>query len=343
MNMEEALLAAIHEAPDDDANWLVLADWLDDQNDPRAELLRLTLALCAEPEPQGPRAGRLRALLADGIVPCVPVLTNSIGMRLALVPAGAFFMGARKNEPKHSDDELPRHQVRITGPFYLGVHQVTQEQYDRVVGNNPSYFAPSGPAQVKVQGCDTRALPVENVSWDDAVTFCARLSALPAEKAAGRTYHLPTEAQWERACRGAVQSATHFGDSLSALQANFDGNYPFGRAGKGPYLERPAPVGSYPPNAFGLYDMHGNVWEWCADWYHPSTYSYRRRPDPGGRGRGPERVQRGGSWFSYGWACRAAERCRSLPEGKNERTGFRVALTVRSPAEALGGKGARHG
>ncbi len=333
MNMEQALLEAIHHEPAEEANWLVLADWLEDEADARAEVVRLTRALRSDeaPRERPAREERLRRLLASGVLPCVPLLTNALGMRLALVPAGTFWMGAGKKEKHGSEDEGPRHEVTIAQPFYLGTCQVTQEQFQRAMGHNPSYFRAGAPGEEKVDGIDARSFPVESVSWDDAVAFCAKLSGLPEEKAAGRVYRLPTEAEWEHACRGGLRSPTHFGDQLSSTRANFDGNYPFGGARKGPYPERPVPVGSYPPNAFGLYDMHGNVWEWCADFYDASAYAARQVGGSPGPPTGHDRVQRGGSWFSYGWACRAAERCRSIQTGHNERSGFRVALTVPGP------------
>jgi formylglycine-generating enzyme required for sulfatase activity len=142
--------------------------------------------------------------------------------------------------------------------------------YEKVMGSNPSYFSAKGGGKDNVRGMDTRAFPVETVSWDEAVEFSRRLAALAEEARSGRSYRLPTEAEWEYSCRGGASSYqvfNPFGNSLSPTQANFDGNYPYGGAGKGAYLERTCKVGSYPANGFGLYDMHGNVWEWCADWY----------------------------------------------------------------------------
>jgi formylglycine-generating enzyme required for sulfatase activity len=214
-------------------------------------------------------------------------------------------------------------------PFYLGAHQVTQRQFQRIVGRNPSYFAAEGGGRERVAGIDTAHFPVEHVTWEDAAAFCEALSRRPSEKKRGHTYRLPTEAEWEYGCRGLMSTPTSFGASLSARQANFDGNYPFGQSEAGPYLERPAPVGSYPANVFGLHDMHGNVWEWCQDWYGGAVYRERNRVGPVGPATGQEKVQRGGSWYSYGWACRASERCRAFPNTANERTGFRVVLVVR--------------
>jgi formylglycine-generating enzyme required for sulfatase activity len=180
-------------------------------------------------------------------------------MKLVLIPAGKFKMGSPANEESRSEDE-EQHEVEITQPFYMGAYEVTQEQYEKVMRHNPSRFNKAnggGPTH-----------PVENVSWEDATEFCKKLSALEKEQAAKRLYGLPTEAQWEYACRGGARESTpfHFGRSLSSTQANFNGDYPYEGAPKGQYLVKTASVGSYKPNDFGLYDMHGNVWEWCADW-----------------------------------------------------------------------------
>jgi formylglycine-generating enzyme required for sulfatase activity len=271
---------------------------------------------------------RLCALLASGVEPAFPVLTNSIGMRLALLPPGTFVMGA-SGEAHGSENESPAHVVTLTRAFYLGVYEVTQKQYHQVTGASPSHFSSEGAGREKVAGLDTRSFPVESTSHDDAVNFCARLSDLPEEKRARRVYRLPTEAEWEYACRAGTSTPFHFGARASSRQANFDGHYPFGGAEKGPYPERPVPVGSYVPSSFGLHDMHGNVWEWCSDRYsaYPKAKKSAARVDPQGPSRGANRVQRGGSWFSYGWACRAAQRCSAARGTRHERAGFRVALT----------------
>src|SRR5262249_22585839 len=159
-----------------------------------------------------------------------------------------------------------------------------------------SWFAASGGGADKVKQRECRRHPVDSVSWEDAVAFCQKLSEQAEEISKGRTYRLPTEAEWEYACRGGANASTPFafGESLSSKQANFNGNYPY-NAARGRYLERTAPVGSYLPNAFGLFDMHGNLWEWCADWYSEDYYSQSPRQDPPGPPRGTLRVLRGGS------------------------------------------------
>jgi formylglycine-generating enzyme required for sulfatase activity len=263
------------------------------------------------------------------------VVTNSIGMKLALIPAGKFLMGSPATEVEREPGEA-QHEVTITRPFYLGVYDVTQAEYDKVMGapraggkrnewNNGARFnAATG------GGPD---YPMENVTWYQAVEFCKRLSALPEEQRAGRKYRLPTEAEWEYACRAGSTTAFYFGDSLSSTQANFNGQAPCNGAAPGPYVRKTTKVGSYKPNAFGLYDMHGNVWQWCADWYDKDYYQHSPKENP----KGPEkgvlstgykdfyRVIRGGCWLDEGRACRAAHRFRAMPHDAYQLIGIRVA------------------
>ena len=179
--------------------------------------------------------------------------------------------------------------------------EVTQEQYQKVMGTNPSQF--KGPQN-----------PVEKVSWADAVEFCGKLSAMPAEKTAGHVYRLPTEAEWEYACRSGTTTAYGFGDDASRLgdYGWFDGNSD----------SSTHPVGEKKPNAWGLYDMHGNVWEWCQDWY--GDYPSGSTTDPTGPSSGSFRVDRGGSWCSSAGYCRSAYRYRNAPESRGNFLGFRV-------------------
>ncbi len=204
-------------------------------------------------------------------------LKNSIGMEFASIPAGKFLMGTPETE-KERDPNETRHEVTLTQGFRLGVHEVTQAQYEQVMGKNPSYFKGA-------------MLPVETVSYDDALEFCQKLSDLPAEKAVGRKYRLPTEAEWEYCSRAGTSTPFHFGTEMKGTQANCDGNFPYGTTEKGPYLEKTSPVGSYPANAWGLHDMHGNVWEWCQDWY--GDYPHGAIKDPQGGINGGRRVLRG--------------------------------------------------
>jgi formylglycine-generating enzyme required for sulfatase activity len=259
-------------------------------------------------------------------------IVNSIGMRLALVEPGVFLMGSPANEAERGDDEH-QHEVEITQPFYVGAYPVTQEQYYRVMGVNPSWFSPRGGSKHKVKDMDTRQFPVEAVTWMDAVEFCRRLTDLPEEKENERTYRLPTEAEWEYACRGGPPLETptppfYFGSSLSSSQANFDGNYPYGGANRGVYLQRPTKAGSYPDNLLGLFDLHGNVLEWCADWYDPTYYNRSPRQDPQGPENGERRILRGGSWKAIGRNCRSAFRHNLPPGNRNDGNGFRVVSVV---------------
>ncbi|HKB37984.1 MAG TPA: bifunctional serine/threonine-protein kinase/formylglycine-generating enzyme family protein, partial [Gemmataceae bacterium] len=210
-------------------------------------------------EPKGVPTVRLE--LADALT---ERLVNSIGMKFVLVPPGRFLMGSPLTEAERGTDEGPQHEVIITRPFYLGMYLVTQREYEHVTGESPSHFSLIGDGQEKVLGLDTSHFPVEQVSWEDAVAFCRMMSDIPQERRRGRLYRLPTEADWEYACRGGAAGTGPFpfGSSLSSFQANFNGRHPYGGASEGPYLERTTAVGSYPPNGFGLFDMHGNVWEW---------------------------------------------------------------------------------
>lgn len=255
-------------------------------------------------------------------------ITNSIGMKLVLIPAGSFVMGSPRGEAER-DDKEERHEVSISKPFYMGAFEVTKAQYNAVTNANT-------PPQ-KDEGD-----PVENLEWVRAKSFCEQLSARREEKDAGRSYRLPTEAEWEYACRAGTTTAFHLGDSLSSAQANFNGNYPAGGASKGAYLRKTAKVGSYKPNAFGLFDMHGNVAEWCADWYAPDYYADSPDEDPLGpplgvvptnfTNNGKENffvVVRGGSWLDDGRACRSAYRFRAMPNTRYLFIGFRVVCELK--------------
>jgi formylglycine-generating enzyme required for sulfatase activity len=245
------------------------------------------------------------------------VLTNAVGMKLVLVPAGTFLMGSPDGETQRCPDEA-QHRVTITRPFYVGVHPVTQREYEAVMRTNPSHFTAScggGPNH-----------PVEQVSWLDAVEFCRKLSALTAEKAADRTYALPTEAEWEYACRAGTTRPFCCGDALSSEQANFDGNHPFGGAKRGGHLQRTSAVGSYGANAWGLHDMHGNVWEWCLDWYDENWFVLGPANDPQGPLTGDHRVLRGGCWNNSGHLCRSARRNKYAASFRNDTIGFRVVV-----------------
>ncbi|MCL4204935.1 MAG: formylglycine-generating enzyme family protein [Pirellulaceae bacterium] len=269
-------------------------------------------------------------------------VTNSIGMKLILIPPGEFMMGSPDDESGRRDDET-RHRVRITEPYYLGVYEVTQREYERVMGTNPSLFK-------TVAGQDTSRFPVETVSWYDTIEFCNKLSVLErktpyykltsvrrdgqtiisavVQMLDGNGYRLVTEAQWEYAARAGISAIFPWGGTLSSSQANFNGNYPYGGAAQGPYLERTTTVGSYQPNVWGLHDTTGNVWEWVWDMYKAREYQQFARKtavDPTGSLTGLTRVLRGGSWSGSGGICRSAIRSRRRPEIQLSSIGFRVA------------------
>jgi uncharacterized protein (TIGR02996 family) len=331
MDTERLLLQALHAAPDDETTWLALADCVEENGQPeRAELLRLQRALPRlKQRPRRQAEARVQQLLLAGVKPCVPALVNSLGMELALIPAGAFGMGSPAREALRDSDEGPRHQVRISRPFYLGVCPVTQAQWRRVMGNNPSYFCRTGGGRDAVQGMRTNDFPVESVTWSAATAFLKKLTARARERRAGRTYRLPTEAEWEYACRAGTTTIFAFGNTLSSTQANFDGSQPYGDAPTGPNLQRTTPVGQYPPNGFGLKDMHGNVWEWCSDWSEDDYYASSPRRDPTGpAGPSTARALRGGCWVDGGWACRSAYRGRRPPGDRRIGLGLRVACDV---------------
>jgi uncharacterized protein (TIGR02996 family) len=339
MTLEAFLQAMVADPLSAPATWLVLADWLDDQDDPRAELVRLMY----QPDyhrdlPGEQRDERVRQLLASGVGPVAPALVNSIGMKLLLIPAGTFQMGTPAQEQaairKTLGDSIlseivaleTLHEVEISRPYFLGACPVTQEEYTQVTGGNRSYFCASGDGKLNVSNLDTKAFPVEQVSWEEATAFCEALSNRAEEKAAGRVYRLPTEAEWEYACRGGAVSYApfHFGYSLSSSQANFRGEFPYGPASKGPYLIRTSAVGSYSANVFGLYDMHGNVWEWCHDWLDTNYYKSSPKIDPQGPNGGSDHVMRGGSWDGSAFYCRSAFRFSRMPRDRSNYVGFRV-------------------
>jgi formylglycine-generating enzyme required for sulfatase activity len=255
-------------------------------------------------------------------------ITNSIDMKLVLIPAGKFVMGSPNTEAEREPGE-EQHEVAITRPFYMGAYTVTQGQFEKVMGKNPSFFHPKNGGSLDH--------PAEQVRWGDAREFCTKLSRLPEEKNAGRTYRLPTEAEWEYACRAGTTTPFNVGTSLSSKQANFNGNFPYGGADKGPFAHQTVKVGSYPSNAWGLYDMHGNVFEWCNDWYDPDFYKKSPRENP----KGPEKgvvptdfgnnffvVVRGGCWLDESRACRSARRFRLQQSEPYRWTGFRVVCEV---------------
>jgi formylglycine-generating enzyme required for sulfatase activity len=230
---------------------------------------------------------------------------GGVTLELVRIPAGTFIMGSPSYESMRGNDEI-QHAVTISRPFYMGIYEVTQAQWQAVMGNNPGFF----------RGGDH---PVEQVSWDDALEFCRKLSAQT-----GRKVRLPTEAEWEYACRAGTTTAFNTGGTISAEQANYDGDYTYGGGRKGVYRKKTTPVGIFPANAWGLYDMHGNVWEWCSDWY--GKYDRTAPEDPQGISSETYRVIRGGSWHNNPGYFRSAFRYRSDPGNRSYDLGFRVAL-----------------
>jgi formylglycine-generating enzyme required for sulfatase activity len=234
-------------------------------------------------------------------------------------------MGSPRDEPERRPDE-EQVEVTLSSGFWMGKYEVTQGDWTRVMDALPGQLLTGG-------GDD---FPVHSVNFYEAEAFCRTLTerahasgALPREW----EFRLPTEAQWEYACRAGTTTATAFGDSLSRMQANFQG-IPYNRADGGPSLRRAARVGSYPPNSWGLHDLHGNVFEWCRDWYHaklpggndPDLHLLKGTPNRDGT---YSRVRRGGAWSDDGWPCRSACRIRFEPERRSDHIGFRV-VAVRS-------------
>jgi len=231
-------------------------------------------------------------------------VANSLGMRFAWCPPGTFLMGSPDSERGRSSDEGPQHRVMLTQGFYLSVHQVTQAQWQAVMGSNPSYF----------EG-DTR--PVETVSWKDCQKFCRKLG-----EREGKRYRLPTEAEWEYVCRAGTATEYCSGNGLKALRkvgwCSYDGD--IGSA------EETKPVGQFQPNAWGLYDMHGNVWEWCQD--GKRIYTSGDIKDPKGPDNNQVRVIRGGSWDHVPRGCRAAFRGDDSPSARDYVAGCRIVLCL---------------
>jgi formylglycine-generating enzyme required for sulfatase activity len=232
-------------------------------------------------------------------------LGNGVTLEMVEIPEGSFMMGSPKNEAERSDSESPQHRVNVPS-FFMGKYPLTQEQYQAIMGSNPAHF----------QGSKR---PVEKVSWDDAVTCCQRLILKT-----GRHYTLPSEAQWEYACRAGTTTPFYFGESITPDLVNYDGQYPYGLAPKGECRQQTTNVGSFPPNNFGLYDMHGNVWEWCLDDW---TDNYNNATNNGDAvtGRNEEmRLLRGGSWLSLSKYCRCADRDCESRDDRFIGVGFRV-------------------
>ena len=258
---------------------------------PALALALFLLQTAAIPPPAG----------AQGAEDPAEEITNSVGMVLRRIPAGTFMMGSVST----SSDmvEWPVHEVTISRPFYIGVYEVTQAEYERVTGTNPSYF--SGPRR-----------PVERVSWEDAVEFCERLSEME-----GETYRLPTEAEWEYACRAGTTTDYYWGEE-------FDGDYAWYESNCD---EQTHDVGLKLPNPWGLYDMSGNVWEHCYDWASQRYYLVSESTDPQGPYRARYRAARGGSWYYDRWTTRSPARNGYMPGLRIHYLGFRVVREIEVP------------
>ncbi|MEG4574817.1 formylglycine-generating enzyme family protein [Microcoleus sp. N3A4] len=245
-------------------------------------------------------------------------LGNGVVLEMVSIPGGTFMMGSPATEEGRDSCESPQHQVTVPA-FYAGKYPITQAQWQEVMGNNPCLLK-------------REKLPVVGVSWPDAVEFCGKLS-----QKTGKKYRLLSEAEWEYACRAGTRTPFHFGESITpelVNDVNYDGNRPYANVPKSLYPEQTTYVGNFPPNAFGLYDMHGQVWEWCSDRWHSN---YNGAPTDGSSwetGTDNNRVQRGGSWFHLAVNCRCAFRL-SDSAGNSSRwswMGFRVAVASVSPS-----------
>lgn len=267
-------------------------------------------------------------------------LGNGIALEMVYTPGGTFTMGASESGEGSHDYERPQREVAMQ-PFWMGKYAITQQQW-RQVANLPKLQRDLDPDPSYFKGDDR---PVEQVNWYDAVEFCARLSV-----ATGTNYILPSEAQWEYACRAGTTTPFYFGATITTDLVNYDGNYRYANAPEGEYREETMPAGSFPPNNFGLYDMHGNVWEWCADSWHNSYAGAPRDGRVWDDEHNDNRYQnyqaslanlfndesskiiRGGAWFNTPRSCRSAARFDYHPVIRGSRVGFRV---VRSAPRTL--------
>lgn len=278
-------------------------------------------------------------------IPATKDLSNSIGMKFRSIPAGEFLMGATPDEIAERRDQLvkrsdgnengdeihreeivlvksegPQHRVTISKDFRLGTYEVTQHEFITVMGFNPSSHSATGSRKTWFTGLDTKHHPVDQVSWHDAVEFCRQLSSLETEVAAGRSYRLPTEAEWEYACRAGTTTKFFWGDDKGKKSFDWTKAPQVGTGKRAATV----PVGSLKPNPWGLYDMTGNTREWCADWFDAQTYAKGDAMDPIGPGSGSERIVRGGMNFIFPPAYRSAARRKLAPDTVNQHIGFRV-------------------
>ncbi len=245
-----------------------------------------------------------------------PQLRKVLPLRMVQIPAGEFMMGSPPTEAQRQEQEGPQRLIQVPS-FYMGAFAITQRQYEAVVGENPSYFTDD-------QGKDGANLPVEQVTWQDADAFCKQLSELT-----GRTYRLPSEAEWEYACRAGTTTSYCFGEKVTTEIANFFADFSFTENYEENYRNTPVATDSFWPNGFGLYNMHGNVFEWCADDYHES---YQGAPSDAKQWMSgnaqASKVMRGGSWFNDTPYCRSASRDKNSQTGRSNSFGFRVVCEM---------------
>ena len=242
----------------------------------------------------------------------IEVKTKEVGIKLRLIPSGKFLMGSPFRESKRNKDEKP-HPVVLSQAFYCGKFEISQKEWQRVMGGNPSYFKDSG-----------GNIPVEQVSWDDCQEFLKKLCII--EKVPLGTYRLPDEKQWEYACRAGTVTPFCYGDKLDSKMANCAGQYPYNAEVKISH-GKTLPCGSFEANSWGLYDMHGNVWEWCVDRY--KNYNQRELKS------GSTRVLRGGSWNIAAKDCRSASRLKYWPKFRFNILGFRIVRVISEDKEVI--------
>jgi uncharacterized protein (TIGR02996 family) len=335
MPTEEDLHAGILAHPGEVERWLILADWLEDQQDPRAELARLRFLLHTEPDhpERDERIQRQLELIDSGLAPVRPTLTGALGMPFALILPGSFWMGSLETEEPRSDDEI-RHRVTLTQPFGLGVYPVTVTEFKRFATatkhitdaerNGVGYGLLRGGWRQdrsfswRTPGFEREGKqPVVCVNWNDAQVMIAWLNE--QEKGSGLVYSLPTEAQWEYACRAGTETARFWGDDTNRIRT-----YAWYLANAG---DRARPVDTKKPNPWGLYHMIGLVWEWCGDVFTP--YTPDPVVDPIGHTTGNVSYPvRGGSWGNDPDLCRAAYRVGYSPETSWTAYGFRLAVSL---------------
>jgi formylglycine-generating enzyme required for sulfatase activity len=294
-------------------------------------------------------------------------VAEGVALTMLWIPPGRFWMGSRENEPERQEREGPQHLVQVPG-FFMSQTPITQGQWREVAGGQarageswgrelepePSFFQPSphpravgwreGTFSLLPGEASSDQRPVENVSWQDALEFCNRLS-----QRTGRHYTLPSEEQWEYACRAGTTTPFHFGATITPKLVNYDGNYTYANTPKGEYRKQTAPVGMFPANAWGLQDMHGNVWEWCLDEWHEtyegapvdgsawlstseSNQTATKKIENNTRSDERTRLLRGGSWHDYPWDCRSAARLHARPVSASDIVGFRVVCLPQDPS-----------